>query len=109
MNSTHWKIDEHNDFGDTYFQIVYNTQDNREHIKVVFNRRDFQKYRKWLAKRRFNREIESIKNRDCADLKQCQKIINDVKKDIEKTAQLAQEEVQKAETMFYNAVNKSGK
>ncbi len=99
INPSSWDIQEY-EFGDRLmnFAIVY--LGGAEKIKVIFSKRDFNKYRRWLAKRQFEKFCINQDRIETEDIQHCQIIINGVKKDIEVIQAQALAEVQKAQKML---------
>lgn len=95
LNPEAWLIQE-KDFGEEgmYFQVVY--CNGTERIRVIFNKSDFQKYRKWLAQRAIEREKKALRKEKTLDLEYCQKIVEGVKQDIIKKQDLARSEIEQA-------------
>lgn len=96
LNPKAWFVQEEDSFGNSrmYFQLMYCK--DYANIRVIFNKRDFNKYRRWLANRR-KAEIYRDRNTDkTRSIEACQKIIAGAKKDIAKTIELANQELQEA-------------
>lgn len=95
LNPEAWKIEERNFGADNmHFQVVY--CNGTECIRVIFNKSDFQKYRKWLAQRAIEREKEAQRKDKTIDLEYCQKIVEGIKQDIVKKQDLAHSEIEQA-------------
>ena len=95
LNPEAWEIQE-GDFGasNMYFQVVY--CNGKERIRIIFNKSDFQKYRKWLAQRAIEREKEAQRKDKIHDLECCQRIVESIKQDIIKKQDQAQSEIEQA-------------
>ena len=80
------------------FRLFYNTE--QEKIQVIFSKRDFVKFRKWLDKNirqettYKSRTANSIKNKKSAAA--CQFLLEDVQKDIDKMREDAQKQIDEA-------------
>lgn len=95
LNPEAWEIQEKVfGAGDMHFQVVY--CNGTERIRVIFNKSDFQKYRKWLAQRAIEREKKALRKEKTRDLEYCQKIVEGIKQDIIKKQDLAQSEIEQA-------------
>lgn len=92
------------------FRLFYNAE--QEEIQVIFSKRDFLKFRKWLYKNIIQettfkgRAENSIKNKKSAAA--CQFLLEDIQKDIDKMREEAQKQIDEARELTNSIAARHG-